>query len=72
MLGYINYDIKIDFRVPGTLSYLMEQCEESDKNDDLGTYTDMREALIGSFAKEACATGAITGTQWETIERRYG
>lgn len=65
----INDAIKIDFEVPRTLRYLMEEAEEADLKND-GSYLDFADT-IDVVSKNCYVVGAITRSQWDTIVRRY-
>lgn len=69
-MSYINKDIKIDFPVPRTIQYLIDDCEKADREDDLGMYECAADSL-DNFAKEAYICGALTKEQWDRLCRRY-
>lgn len=68
---YIDEEIKLDFPMPEELK---EYCDGLDKafeeNNDLDW--DFYWEAIGSFAKNCCYEGTITGDQMVAIWERYG
>lgn len=65
----IDNNIKIDFEVPEIFQEILDAAEESDLNED-GNYYNWADA-IETFAKNLYVEGAISGTQWQTLSRRY-
>lgn len=65
----INDNIKISFKVPEILFYLMEDAEKADKCND-GSYDNLTDT-IDVFCKNFYADGKITQEQWNIIISRY-
>ena len=71
MANFINDDIKIDFPVNKSIQYMIDKCEQNDKDDNYGAYMSNAIFLTDNLAKEAYVCGEITKKQWEMIEMRY-
>lgn len=65
----INDMVKIDFKIPEALGYLMEEAEKADIRND-GSYDNLADT-IDVVSKNCYAAGKITAAQWDTIVRRY-
>lgn len=65
----INDSVKIDFKIPEALRYLMEEAEEADIKND-GSYFNLADT-IDTVSKNCYADGLISESQWNTINRRY-
>ncbi len=65
----INDMIKIDFKIPEALRYLMEEAEKADIRND-GSYDNLADT-IDVMSKNCYAAGKITAAQWDTIVGRY-
>lgn len=65
----INDMIKIDFKIPEALRYLMEEAEEADIRND-GSYDNLADT-IDVMSKNCYAAGKITAAQWDIIVKRY-
>ncbi len=68
---YINDDVKIDFDVSKDIRYMMDLCEQADRDNNYPMYMNYIEHLLYVICKEACYQGHITKEQWETFKRRY-
>lgn len=72
---YVNYDIKIDFKIPSViLLNTMRDAEAADREidagNDEGLYDNLVE-MIDVLAKMCVADGSITNEQWDKLLMRY-
>ena len=70
-MNFIDENIKIDFAIPNSIRLAIADCEQADRDNNLGLYLALADTLTDSIAKRECAAGKISQAQWELIERRY-
>lgn len=65
----IDYSVVVDFDVPESVRYLMDECERLNEEDSPAYYN--YSETLGYVCKELVVLGKMTEKQWHTIERRY-
>lgn len=67
--NFINDEIQLDFKVPESLDWLVNQCKECDANNDWG-YFGWADALDDA-CKELYRQGEMSKKQWDSIIEKY-
>ncbi len=71
MANFYDEEIVIDFPLPTTIQYSIEECEKADAENNLGAYLNYAEMVAEVLAKNAYGAGVITKEQWVLLQRKY-